>query len=513
MPAEEGYLLAIDVGTTTTRCILFDLEGRPVGEAYREPTVYHPQPDWTEVEPEDWWESTVAAIRETFRRSQVPVAKILAVGLCGLKHALVPIDASGKPLARAMLWMDQRCQPQAEWLAREHGDLIDETMGGGGSISTTPSAPKLRWIVENDPGLLLHTAKFLLAKDFIRFRLTGTIATDPTDAAGTRLYDRRSGDWSRPLLERIGVPPEKMPPIHDSTAVAGEVTQAAARATGLAAGIPVVVGGGDVRCTLIGANAFGVRACLYLGTAAWISTRRGVSAGHATSAPRPGTVCRSLSADCFGATSTTGAALKWLLTLFGLERPDLPSASYTALLQEAKASPPGARGLIFLPHLMGERAPQDDPQARGTLFGLTLAHSRSDIARAVLEGCAFQLRQIAETLALGGVKEGASCPDPMVIVGGGAKSELWRSIIADVMGVPLLVPRVLEAGALGAAILAGVGVGVYRSVQEAAQELVQIVRRIEPDAARHECYGRIYALFLELEDKVAPLYGRVPVGG
>jgi xylulokinase len=333
---------------------------------------------------------------------------------------------------------------------------------------------------------------FLLVKDFIRLRLTGTLATDPSDAGGTRLYDPRSGDWSQRLLEAIGVPPEKMPPICDATHIAGGVTEKAARATGLAPGTPVVVGSGDVRCTLIGANALGsARACLYLGTAAWISLPPQKTAGG------------RLSANCFGATSTTGAALKWLLTLFDRTHPDSPSDAYAALLQEAEGVPLGARGLIFLPHLMGERGPQHEPEAVGVLFGLTLAHERGDVARAVLEGCAFQLRHIVEDLNPHGVEE-------MVVVGGGAKSTLWLSIIADVLRTTLLIPHTPEAGALGAAILAGVGVGAYPDVQAAAEKLVQIEGQIEPDEARHERYGQIYSVFLELETRVAPLYGSVP---
>ncbi|UCC65269.1 MAG: hypothetical protein JSV36_09615, partial [Anaerolineae bacterium] len=451
MPAEEGYLLALDVGTTTTRCVLFDLAGTSVAEAYREPTVHHPQANWTEMEPEDWWACAAAAIRQVLGRARVPKEKVLGVGLCGLKHALVPIDARGRPLARAMLWMDQRCQPQAEWLTREHGELIAEVTGRGGTVSTTPSAPKLRWIVENEPDLLRQTAKFLLVKDFIRFRLTGKVATDPTDAGGTRLYDLRRGDWSAPLLERIGVPVAKMPPILDSTAVAGGVREEAAEATGLAPGTPVVVGAGDVRCTLIGANTFGwgeevppsgraerARACLYLGTAAWLSIGRPVSDGVAPIAAHARTPYRSLADDCFGATATTGAALKWLVRLFGWQRPDGRIPAYAPLFQAAEGAPLGARGLIFLPHLMGERGPRYDSQAKGTLFGLTLAHSRGDIARAVLEGCAFQLRWIADGLCPAGMGE-------VVVVGGGAKSSFWLGVIADVMGVSLLVPRVLEA--------------------------------------------------------------------
>ena len=493
MQPEEGFLLAVDIGSTTTRCILFDLKGMSVGEAYRELRLHHPRINWTEVEPEDWWQATAAVIREALERSGVPSEKILGIGLCGLQHALVPIDRHGRPLSRSMLWMDQRCQPQAEWLFREHRALVEEALGDALAFTTTPSAPKLRWIVENEPDLVRQTYKFLLVKDFVRFRLTGTVATDPYDAAGTYLFNRRAGKWSHQMLELIGVSPDKMPPIGESTAVAGGVTAEAARVTGLAPGTPVVIGSGDVRCTCTGANVLDrERSCLYLGTAAWVSV------------PYPAASDRTI-----GSTATTGASLKWLVELLGTA--DLGPASedssfgnfYAALLKEAEDVSPGSRGLIFLPHLMGERGPRHVPQAKGVLFGLTLAHRRGEIVRAVLEGCAFQLRRILE-------QWGSNELGEIVVVGGGAKSPLWLDIIADVTGVTLLVPRVLQAGALGAAIMAGTGVGVYNSLQEAAERLVQVAGCHKPDAAQHEFYGRVYDLFLALEDRVAPLYERVP---
>jgi xylulokinase len=496
----EGVLLAVDVGTTTTRCVIFDLDGNPVGEAYREPPVHYPKANWAEVDPEDWWTAAVAAIREALALVEGTPQNVLGVGLCGLKHTVVPVGSDGKPLANAMLWMDKRCQPQAERMQRDHSDLIAGALGRAVPISTTPSAPKMRWIAENQPDLLRRTAKFLLAKDFIRYRLTETLGTDPSDASGTALYDRRSGDWASQMLDLVGVSRSKMPPIYASTAIAGGVTEGAARITGLVAGTPVVMGGGDVSCTLIGANALypdaearSARGCLYLGTAAWLSVAR----------PRPSG--QFFSADAFGATATTGASLKWLVSLLGTAGPDAAPFAYDALIREAVRTPLGARGLIFLPHLMGERAPECRPEAKGALFGLTLAHAQGDIARAVLEGCAFQLRRIAEALG-GDLGE-------IVVVGGGAKSMPWVRMISDVLGVPLLTLQVPEAGALGAAILAGVGVGLLDSVPSAAQRWVRIAGRVEPDPSRHARYGHIYRIFQELERSVAGLYGRVPVKG
>jgi xylulokinase len=380
-------------------------------------------------------------------------------------------------------------------MTRELGDMVHECVGGR-LVTTTPSAPKLRWIVENEPELLRRTHVLLLPKDYVRFRLTGTIGTDPSDAGGTRLYDSRKHGWATSLAERIGVSPGILPPIYPSTHVAGGVSTEAAAATGLSPGTPVVVGGGDVRSTLAGANAYHTgRACLYLGTSAWLSVPPPAQAARG----------RPLAAEYFGATSTTGAALRWLKELFEDALGDAAGPLYETLLQDAARSPVGARGLILLPHLMGERAPCPDPYARGVLYGLTLAHRRGDLARALLEGCAFQLRRIAESLPGERVEE-------VVAVGGGAKGALWLQILADVMGIPLLVPRVLEAGALGAAMVAGVGVGVYCGVREASERLVKIVRRVQPDTARHVQYSQLYARFLRVEEHVAPLYRSVAGG-
>lgn len=490
MTQDRGYLLAIDLGTTTTRCVLFDLHGSPVADAYREPPVHYPQPGWAEVAPDDWWSAVVEVIREVLASARVPPERILCIGLCGLKHAIVPVDAGGAPLAKAMLWMDQRCRAQAQWMTDQHGSLVEAALGRGPVMGTTPSAPKLRWLSENEPDLLHQAAALLLPKDYVRLRLTGTTATDPTDAAGTGLYDRRSGLWSAPMLELAGVPARKMPPIRPSATLAGGVTPQAAQSTGLLSGTPVAVGAGDVTCTLIGSGIADAvspngphRACLYLGTAAWISAVRTLS---------PGT---------FGATSTTGAALRWLSSLYGCGPAGGGSVlPYADLMAEAADAPPGSHGLIFLPHLMGERGPLNEPCAVGVLYGLSLAHGRAEVTRALLEGCAFQLRRIVEALDVPVVE--------LVTVGGGAKSPLWLQIIANVTGLPLLIPRVVEAGALGAGILAAVAFDLYPTVEGAAAAWVHIAARMEPDTEAHVAYDGLYATFLELEDRVAPMYGR-----
>jgi xylulokinase len=481
----DGVLLALDIGTTTTRALLFDLAGHPVAEAYREVDVAHPRPNWAEIDAQMCWRATLEVLEEIFDPGPYAPEDVLAVGLSGLLHALIPVDEAGNPLARAMLWMDQRCQPQADWLSREHEDLVC-ALTGRRSVSTTYSAPKLRWLVEHDPDLVDQTSKFLPMKDFIRLQLTGTVATDPSDAGGTMLYDRARADWSEALLEAIGVPLEKLPPIRPSTEVAGGITFAAAAMTGLIKGTPVVVGGGDTLCTRIGTHAEGTdRACLYLGTAAWMSVpqRR---------------------AGCFSATATTGATLRWLVDLFDPAPGATPALAYKTLLKKAASVDRGAQGLLFLPHLMGERGPKNNPQAKGVLFGLSLAHKQPEITRAVLEGCALHIRSILEHLTEEPLRE-------IAVVGGGAKSALWRGIIADVNGVTVMVPAVLEAGALGAAILAGVGIGVYDDVRSASCRLVRVAERREPDPSDKRFYDEVFSVYMDLEQRVTDLYGRVPV--
>jgi len=494
------YLLGLDQGSTTSRAVLYNLEGQIVAEAYREVYPYHPYPTWAEVDPEDWWKATTAVIREALASSGVDPAAIVGVGLTALLHAAVPVDRDGRPLARAMLWMDQRCQPQVEWMIREHGAEIEEIMGSGRQPSTTVTAPKLRWWLENRPEIIERTYKFLWPKDFIRYRLTGAMASDPTDAGGAFLLhpERR---WATEILELIGISPEKLPPMLEPYDIAGYVTAQAARETGLAEGAPVVTGCGDTLATLIGANASQPnRGCLYLGTAAWLSL--GSFTRYFAPPREPPPRRRRWS---FGATATTGATVKWFRDLVS----GCPEGSgvrellpYETLLDEAATVEPGAGGLIFLPHLMGERG-LDNPYAKGVFFGLTLAHGRRHLMRAVLEGSAYFIRQLVER---------AEEPlEEIIIVGGGAKSSLWRQIFADVIGVRALVPRILETGTLGAAILAGVGVGLYPGVAEAADTLVQIIGEHIPNPRWRERYDGMYRVYRALEDCVAPLYPQVPI--
>jgi xylulokinase len=479
------YLLGVDLGTTTCRCAIFDLDGREVTAAYCENAVRYPRPLWAEVDPESWWRCTALVIRQAIAESGVAPGDIAAVGLSGLMHAPVLLDGEGQVLAPAMLWMDQRCAPQCEAMRQEHPALEHVA-------STTHTAPKLRWLAECAPEVLARARTLLLPKDFVRYRLTGTLASDPSDASGTGLFDRERGVWSEEAARLARTPFEILPPIRPSWAAAGTITAEAAGETGLAAGAVVAHGGGDTTCTLMGVGRLEARElCIYLGTAAWIALVDGMRPDG-----RP-------AIGSFGATATTGAALRWARDLLLGEAGANVSASYDRLTAQAGEIAAGAEGLFFLPHMMGERGPQADPLARGALVGLTLRHTAAHVARAVLEGNAFHLRRLLEDRIAshwpGGQVEAA------VACGGLARSTLWMQLLADVTGMTLRTPAVVEAGVLGAAMLGGVAAGLLE-LQSAAQQMAGPGRTYLPEAARAARYNTLYAAYCTLDDLLAPWF-------
>jgi xylulokinase len=488
------FLAGIDLGTTTCRCLIFDLDGHEVASAQEELAAEYPRPAWAEMHPELWWRSVSAVVREAVERSQLPPERIIGVGVSGLMHAPVLLDAADQPLAPAMLWMDQRCAPQLAELRRA---AEDEQVW----LGTTHTAAKLRWLADMRPDLLERSRRLLLPKDFVRYRLTGVDGTDPSDAWGTGLYDRHRGAWLWRLVDATGLPRRLVPTVRPSGAPAGTVTPAAAAATGLAPGTPVAVGAGDAVCARLGMGPLEAgEVCLYLGTAAWIARARG----------RPGQ--EETTIVWGGATSTTGAALRWVRDLlFGMAHDGLPGG-YEALVRAAERVDAGAEGLFCLPHLMGERGPLEDPLARGSLVGLTLRHGRPHVARSVLEGTTFQLRRVLDALTPPAGLEPK--PSQGVACGGVAHSAFWTQLIADVTGMVLRVPETVEVGALGAAMLAAEAVGLSETGGARAR-MSRVGSAYEPDPERTRTYQGLYERYCALDDLLAPWFrdGRVMYHG
>ncbi|MGH2371005.1 MAG: xylulokinase, partial [Chloroflexota bacterium] len=455
------------------------------------------------------WQGATRVMREALRAGAIGAEQIVGIGISGLMHAPVLLDGEGTPVVPAPLWMDQRCAPQCETLRREAvaGGLRVER-----GFSTTQTAPKLRWLAEQRPEVLAQAHQLLLPKDFIRFRLTGVGGTDAADAGGTGMFDRESGEWAWDIVHLTGAPREIIPAIRPAWALAGGVTPQAAAETGLAPGTPVAVGSADTFCTRLGAGGLAPgEVCIYLGTAAWIAVAAGA-------APDGRQIVRG-----FGATSTTGAALRWARDLLASSvTPGMGevSASYEALTREAGEVPAGAEGLLFLPHLAGERGPQADPLARGALVGLTLRHGRGHVVRAVLEGTVFQIRRLLEaraggaagrgttgesSAAQGGAAQGGAMPTAGLVCGGAARSALWMQVLADVTTLPLRAPAVVEAGTLGASILGGVAAGLF-SLEAAQARMVRPARTFVPDAPAAAQYEQLYARYCRLDDLLAPWF-------
>ena len=466
MEREKPYFMSIDLSTTACKVLVFNSSGIPVAESHQDMPLFYPRPTWIEADANDWWNITVKCIREVL--DKIPSSQIASIGVCGLMHALVPVDRSGNPLDRVMLWMDQRCKPQCEWIKEKTADRL---------IPTYLSAPKLKWLVENKPDVVVNTYKFMFGKDFIRLKLTGEFATDESDAGGSALFDSKRKCWSDEMLNLIGIPIDKMLPIRSSTDVAGYVTESSAKETGLKKGTPVVIGASDVRSTLIGVNIYAPkRVCLYMGTAAWvaISDEKG-------------------SVNWGGATATFGVGLRWCNELFD------NSMTYSQMVELAGNASPGSDGLIFFPHLMGERWPKFNSYAKGTIFGLTLSHRKKHIIRAILEGNAYLIRQIIENYGIHRVEN-------ITATGGCAKSKLWLQIIADVTGKTISVPRVTEATALGSAILSAIGIRFFDSLDNAIKEWVCIQDFCFPNNNVKEIYDKAYRLYCRIDNALEEFY-------
>ena len=481
------HLLAIDLGTTTCRAVLFDLEGNEVAGAQIGTPMAYPAPAHAEADPEEWWRAVVSVVRQTLAGAAERGAAahdVAAIGVAGLMHSPVLLDEAGKAVAPVLPWIDQRSVPQLELLRRETGQRV-----------ANASAPRIRWLRDHHPLLLAEVRHLLLPKDYIRYRLTGEFCTDPSDAGGTGMFDRATGTWHDDLVALSGLPSEALPRVQPSASLAGTVTVEAAAETGLGVGTPVAAGGADAFVTRLGTGPLAPgEVCIYLGTATWIAVATPGGAGGS-------------GMSGLGANTCTGSALRWLR--------DLLADDYESLVRHAAEVPPGAEGLFFLPHLMGERGPYEEPHARGGFVGLTLRHGRGHLARAILEGTAFQIRRVLDAGLAGRTRrwsDTAQAPDaPLprptggVACGGGARSALWMEILTAVTGIELRVPVVVEAGALGVAMLAGAAAGIV-DLDVARDHMVRPGATHAPEPPLVKTYDALYRRYCQLDDLLLPWF-------
>jgi xylulokinase len=486
-------LLGIDVGTGGTRAVLLDEAGRVVASATSEHApISAPQIGWAEQDPHDWWHATCAAVKECLQSANVGPDNVAAIGLTGQMHGMVLLDAVGEVLRPSIIWCDQRTDPQCRAITEKVGArrLIELTAN---PALTNFTLTKIWWVQQHEPQIWARTRTILLPKDYVRFRLTGARAIDVADASGTLLLDVANRRWSAPMMEISQVRLEFLPQLFESPEITGEISDDGARATGLQAGTRVVAGAGDQAAGAVGMGIVRPGA-----VSATIGTSGVVFA--ATSAPtldpqgRIHTFCHAVPGrwHVMGVTQSAGYSLRWFRDEL-CAGPDGKRLSYDQLTAEAAKRNPGADGLLWLPYLMGERTPHRDPDARGALVGLTAQHTLGHVVRAILEGVAFSLR---DTLTI--FRELNLPIESIRLGGGGARGPLWRQIQADVYGMPVEILEAEEGGAYGAALLAGVGAGVWPSVENACETAIRVAQRVEPDAKRLATMNRQYEEYRSL---------------
>jgi xylulokinase len=506
--ARSDLLLGIDVGTTGCKALLIGAEdGSPVADATREHALDTPRPLWAEQNPECWWEGACAVIRQGLARAGAEPRRVVAVGLTGQMHGLVLLDGAGDVLRPAILWNDQRTAAQCAEITQRVGAARVLQLTGN-PVLTGFTAPKIAWVRKHEPAVYERAAHVLLPKDYVRYRLTDQLAADVSDASGTSLFDVGRRRWSDEMLAALDLPRAWLPHVFESAEIAGRISGPAAARCGLLPGTPVVAGAGDQAAQAIGGGILREGdVAVTLGTSGVVfaacDSYRAEPSGrlHAFCHAAPGAW------HVMGVMLSAGGSLRWFRDALGAEERARAASEqrdvYDVLLAPAVDVPAGCEGLLFLPYLTGERTPHADPAARGVFFGLTLRHGKGHLARAVLEGVAYGLRDGLELVRALGVS-----PRQIRISGGGAVSPLWRQILADVFNCELALLAVNQGAAYGAALLAGVGAGAFRDAREAAERCVHVGQSVSPGAQVAE-YERGYERFRALYPALAPQFARI----
>ncbi|MEA1964853.1 MAG: xylulokinase [Candidatus Aerophobetes bacterium] len=502
------YILAHDLGTTGNKATLYDSGGNLLASSYKTYETRYFGLNCIEQNPNDWWKAVCDSTQELLVTAKVSPGDVACISFSGHMMGCLPVDKNGNPLRDSIIWADGRSVKQAQFLLDKIGDEEGYHITGHRFFSSY-SAPKIMWVKENEPEVFKKAYKFLHTKDYIIHHLTGKFATDYSDASGMNLFDLNKREWSEEILQAADIPEETLPEPHPSTYVAGEVTETASQATGLKKGTPVVMGGGDGPCAAVGAGSVKEgSAYSYIGSASWIAL--------ATKKPlydpkmRTFTFCH-LDPDMFmpaGATNNGGVCYQWLRdSICQIEKQTAESVGidvYEIMGLKADLVEPGADKLLFLPYIRGERCPYYNPNARGVFLGLNPNHKKEHFIRAVLEGVAFNLRIILNSFQ----GQGAVI-DEMRVIGGGARSRLWRQIMANIYNKKILRPSLLqEATSLGAAIAGGIGVGIFKDFSM-ARDMVRIVDVDSPQPEVRERYENLYSIFKDAYERLVPVYERI----
>ena len=488
-------LMGIDLGTSSAKTVIIDPDGRLLSRAAQEYGIHTPRPGWAEQDPATWLQAAQETMRAALGEADVSPGQIAAIGLSGQMHGTLCLDAQGRALRPAIIWPDQRSREQ---VARVYRELGREQLGQwtANPLATGFMLATWLWLREHEPGVCRATAHLLLPKDYVRYRLTGQLGTEASDASSTLLFDTARRRWSAPLLEALEINPGLLPPLHGSAEVAGGLTASVAAETGLRQGTPVVYGGGDQALQALGHGIVegDVVSCT-IGTGGQLFAP--LDEPLYDPSLRLHLFCHALPERWYlmAATLAAGLSLKWLRDNV------FEKKSYQALADAAAEAPPGSEGLLFLPHLVGERTPMMDAESKAAFVGLTLRHHRGHLVRAAMEGVVMALRQGLELM----IELGVSV-ERVVASGGAAQHPLWLQLQADILNRPIYQTHTVEAAAVGAALLAGVGVGVYADAAAACRQTVKWRDEvIHPTPENVACYEGSYRSFCQLYPTLLPL--------
>lgn len=506
----KNYILAHDLGTTGNKATLYNREGSLVSSAFYAYDTEYAHTGWAEQNPEDWWQAVCASTRKLLQQTRVRADEVACIVFSGQMMGCVPLDKNARPLRKAIIWADQRSVEQECWVG-ERVSPEEVYRITGHRLSASYSLSKILWLRDHQPDIYQATYKFVHAKDAIVARLTGVFVTEPSDASGMNLYDLEQGKWSERIVEAVELDPAQLPELRRSIDVVGEVLPEVADEVGVAAGTPVVIGGGDGPCAAAGAGVVSEGAAYnYIGSSSWIALAgekpiydpdyKTFTFGHVV----PGMFMPT------GTMQAAGASYQWTrdqLCPVEVQAAEMLGISpYELMNVEAENSPVGANGLIFLPYLLGERSPRWNPRARGAFIGLTIRHTRADMIRAVLEGVTMNLRVILDAFRSQGAQIKA-----MRLIGGGARGGFWNRMMANVYGLPVHRLAILEeATSMGAALAGGVGVGLYPDFSM-IETMNQVTEIIEPDPAAQAAYEQIYPIFEATYQALVPVYDMMRV--
>ncbi|KXS40140.1 MAG: xylulokinase [Candidatus Frackibacter sp. T328-2] len=499
------YLLSLDLGTSGCKITLFNLRGVVIKSTVQEYQTFYPQKNWVEQNPNEWWEAIAKGLKN-LNVDSLKTKEILAIGIAGQSWACLPVDKNGKALRNAIIWLDRRSVKQAEKMSADIGeDKIFEISGN--PVDPSYVTPKIMWIKENEPEIYNKTHKFLQSNSYIGYKLTSKFSQDYSQAYGLHFFEVNNQSWNKKIAEKLGIDLDKIPSLYEPHEIIGRVTLKAAKKTGLKEGVPVVAGGLDAACCTLGAGVINDYQTQEQG---------GQAGGMSIQLDRPKgnpklILGRHVIPDKWllqGGTVGGGGTLRWFKNELGKYEKNLSSGTdknpYQIMSEEANTVSPGSNGLIFLPYMSGERSPIWDPKAKGLYFGLTFKTKRSQMIRAIMEGVGFSLHHNLKTAekSIKGIKKLNS-------VGGSANSKVWTQIKADITNKEINVPYSDHATTLGAALIAGVGIGIYNDYKDAVDQTVRIKRTHKPNSENHELYSKYFNIYLDLYKNLKETYQKL----